>query len=155
MKKESDLPIEVLYVEDNPSDARLVKEAMSKSKIEYKLIVVEDGIEAMDYLKNKDKYSEVKRPDIILLDLNLPLMDGREVLKEIKLDSALKHIPVIVFTTSDSEQDVMKCYSLHANCYITKPFHLNQFMSTIHHIEDFWLLTVKLRTNKKINESSN
>ena len=142
MNKKEIRKIEVLYVEDNYSDIRLVMEAKKESKVEYKLNIVIDGIEAMDYLRKKGKYSNVRSPDLILLDLNLPCKDGREVLSEIKSDSVLQDIPVVIFTTSYSEQDIMKCYELHANCYITKPFNIKEFFDTINQIEDYWLSTV-------------
>jgi len=155
MSKKAKRKIEVLYVEDNPSDVRLVIEAKMESKVEYNLKVVINGIEAMDYLRKNGKYNKVQSPDLILLDLNIPCKDGREVLSEIKSDSVLQDIPVVIFTTSDSELDIMKCYNLHANCYITKPFNLKEFIETIHHIENYWLLTVLLPTNKNYDERSN
>ena len=142
MIKKAKRKIEVLYVEDNPSDVRLVMEAKKESKIEYEIKVVINGIEAMNYLRKKGKYNKVRSPDLILLDLNIPCKDGREVLSEIKSDSVLQDIPVVIFTTSDSEKDIIKCYDLHANCYITKPFNLKEFTETIHHIENYWLSTV-------------
>ena len=155
MIKKAKRKIEVLYVEDNPSDVRLVMEAKKESKVEYKLKIVFDGIEAMDYLRKNGKYNEVQRPDLILLDLNIPCKDGCEVLSEIKSDSVLQDIPVVIFTTSDSEQDIMKCYNLHANYYITKPFNIKEFIETIHLIEDYWLSSVLLPTNINFDERSN
>ncbi|PKM86883.1 MAG: response regulator [Firmicutes bacterium HGW-Firmicutes-12] len=137
-------PIEILLVEDNLGDVRLTKEALKEAKILNNLSVVEDGVEAIAYLHQEGKYNTVCRPDLILLDLNLPRKDGREVLEIIKTDSELKCIPVVVLTTSEAEQDILKAYDLHANCYITKPVNLQQFMSVIKSIEDFWLSIVRL-----------
>jgi CheY-like chemotaxis protein len=137
-------PIEILLVEDNPGDARLAKEALKDSKIHNTLHFVPDGAEAMDYLKKRGKHSKAAQPDLILLDLNLPKKDGREVLAEIKEDKDLKRIPVVVLTISKAEEDILKSYNLHANCYITKPIEFNQFMDVIRSIEDFWLTIVKL-----------
>ena len=136
--------IDILLVEDNPGDIRLTKEVLKEGKIENKLNVVMDGEEAIFYLKKTGNYKDVITPDIILLDLNLPKKDGREVLAEIKTDPALMLIPVIVLTTSESEQDILNMYSHHANCYITKPVDFNQFINVIRSIEDFWLSIVKL-----------
>ncbi|SDC72045.1 response regulator [Williamwhitmania taraxaci] len=141
-------PVSILLVEDNPGDARLAKEALKDSKIINVINHVEDGVEAMDYLNKKGKYSEVERPDIILLDLNLPRKDGREVLQEIKENDDLKRIPVVVLTISKAEEDILKSYNLHANCFITKPIDLNQFMKVVKSIEDFWLTIVKLPNGK-------
>ena len=129
--------IDILLVEDNEGDARLAKEAMRDSKIRNKLHHVFDGEEALDFLRRKGPYAQSPRPDLILLDLNLPRKDGREVLAEIKSDADLKCIPVVVLTVSSAEEDVLKSYNLHANCYITKPIDLNQFMQVVHSIEDF------------------
>ena len=136
--------IEILLVEDNPGDVRLVREAFSEVAAPYNISVVEDGIEAMRYLNREDQYSEVPRPDLIILDLNLPKKDGREVLREIKSDEELKRIPVVVLTTSSAEEDILRSYNLHANCYITKPVDLEQFFKLVHSIENFWLTVVKL-----------
>ena len=136
--------IDILLVEDNPGDVRLAKEALKESKVRNKLYVVEDGVEAMAFLRRQGKYSEVPKPDLILLDLNLPRKSGREVLAEVKTDDALKRIPVVVLTVSRAEEDVLKCYDHHANCYITKPLDFNQFMEVTKSIEDFWLTIVKL-----------
>lgn len=140
-------PIEILLVEDNPGDADLAKEAMENSKINNALHIVGDGVEAMDFLKHKGKYQTVPRPGLILLDLNLPKKDGREVLAEIKADENLKRIPVVVLTTSKDEEDILKTYNLHANCYITKPIDLSQFFKVVKSIEEFWLTIVKLPPN--------
>jgi CheY-like chemotaxis protein len=137
-------PIEILLVEDNPGDIRLTKEALKEAKVLNTLTVVQDGVEALACLRREGRYADAKRPDLILLDLNLPRKDGREVLAEIKKDGALKFIPVVILTTSQDEQDVLKSYGLHANCYITKPVELEQFISVVKAIEDFWLGIVVL-----------
>ncbi len=136
--------IEILLVEDNEGDIGLVEEVFQEAKIRNNLYVAEDGEEAMLFLHKEGKFSGVPRPDIILLDLNLPKKDGREVLKEIKEDNALKRIPVVVLTTSKAEEDILKSYDLHANSYITKPVDFDQFIKVIKSIEDFWLDVVKL-----------
>jgi chemotaxis family two-component system response regulator Rcp1 len=136
--------VEILLVEDNPGDVRLTQEAFNEGKMINYLNVVGDGIEAMSYLRKEGKYADVHQPDLILLDLNMPKKDGREVLAEIKKDPNLRHIPVIVLTTSQAEQDIFKSYDLHANCYITKPVDLDQFNTVIKSIKDFWLSIVKL-----------
>ena len=136
--------INILLVEDNPGDIRLTKEVLKEGKIRNELHVVMDGEEAIFYLKKTGKYKEADTPDIILLDLNLPKKDGREVLAEIKTDPELMLIPVIVLTTSESEQDILNMYSHHANCYITKPVDFNQFINVIKSVENFWLSIVKL-----------
>ena len=136
--------INILLVEDNPGDIRLTKEVLKEGKIRNKLDVVTDGEEAIQYLKKTGKYKDALLPDIILLDLNLPKKDGREVLAEIKTDPILMLIPVIVLTTSEAEQDILNMYAHHANCYITKPVDFNQFINVIRSIEDFWLSIVKL-----------
>ncbi len=136
--------IDILLVEDNPGDVRLTKEALKENKIGNNLYVVGDGAEAMEFLHNKGIYAQKPRPDLILLDLNLPKKDGREVLAEIKEDKDLKHIPVVILTTSKSEDDIVKTYNLHANCYITKPVDLDQFLTVVKSIEDFWISIVKL-----------
>ncbi|MDR3666107.1 MAG: response regulator [Ignavibacteriaceae bacterium] len=140
--------IDILLVEDNPGDARLAVEALKESKIQNNLHVVTDGEEASDFLFKKGKYAKAKVPDLILLDLNLPKKDGRELLAEIKNDPALKRIPVVILTTSKAEEDILKTYNLHANCYITKPLDLDQFMKVIKSIEEFWLTIVVLPPNK-------
>ncbi len=137
-------PIEILLVEDSPSDTELTVEALQKGKVLNNLSIVEDGVLAMEFLRGKGRYANAPRPDLILLDLNLPRRDGREVLAEIKADPSLKCIPVVVLTTSQAEQDVMRAYSLHANCYITKPVDFRQFLEVIEAIESFWLSIVKL-----------
>ncbi len=136
--------IEILLVEDNPGDIRLTREALRESKLHNNLSVVEDGVEAMAFLRREGDYTHAARPDIILLDLNLPRKDGREVLEEIKQDEELKRIPVVVLTTSDAEMDIIATYNLHANCYITKPVDLNQFIRIVKTIENFWFSIVKL-----------
>jgi two-component system, chemotaxis family, response regulator Rcp1 len=136
--------IDILLVEDNLGDARLAKEALKDSKVKNKLYVVNDGVAAIDFLFKKNKYKDVPKPDLILLDLNLPKKDGRQVLAEIKEDENLKRIPVVVLTISKAEEDILKVYNLHANCFITKPLDLNKFMEIIKSIEDFWLTIVKL-----------
>lgn len=141
-------PIEILLVEDNPGDARLAIEALKDSKLRNNLYVAEDGVEAMNYLHKIGKYSEMPRPDLIILDLNLPKKDGREVLGEIKSDNNLKRIPVVILTISKAEEDIIKSYNLHANCYVTKPLDLDQFMKVVKSIEDFWLTIVKLPNGK-------
>jgi len=137
-------PIEILLVEDSPADVRLTKEALKEEKLYNNLHVVNDGVEAMAFLRREGKYVKAVRPDLILLDLNLPRKDGREVLTEIKSDEKLKIIPVVVLTVSKAEEDVLKSYKLHANCYITKPIDLNQFSRVVKTIQDFWLTIVKL-----------
>lgn len=134
-------PISILLVEDNPGDVRLTVEALKEGKILNQMAVVADGIEAMDFLRNSDNQT---RPDLIMLDLNLPRMSGREVLAAIKEDEALRRIPVVVLTTSDSEQDILDSYNMHANCYVTKPVDLEQFIKVVRSIEEFWLTVVKL-----------
>lgn len=136
--------IDILLVEDNPGDIRLTREALRDSKIRNNLAVVEDGVEAMAYLRREGQYADSVRPDIILLDLNLPRMDGREVLREIKSDDTLKRIPVVILTTSESEDDILRSYDLHANCYIAKPVDFNRFITIVHTIENFWFSIVKL-----------
>ena len=140
-------PIEILLVEDNPGDVRLTREALKEGKVYSNLHTVKDGVEAMEFLRRKGKYKEVPRPDIILLDLNLPKKDGREVLEEIKTDDDLKRIPVVVLTTSKAEEDVLRTYNLHANCYVTKPVDLEKFMVVVKSIDIFWLTVVTLPPN--------
>lgn len=135
---------QILIVEDNPSAANLTLKAFGKTKSLKKLHVVEDGVEAMAFLRRSGKYAQMPRPDLIMLDLNLPRKNGHEVLAEIKSDPKLKLIPVIVFTTSESPDDIRKSYELNANCYITVPVHLKQFMKIVEQICDFWLTAVKL-----------
>lgn len=136
--------VEILLVEDNPGDVRLTQEALKESKLFLNLNVVVDGIEAMAYLRKEGQYRHKPRPDLILLDLNLPRKDGRQVLAEIKADEKLMVIPVVILTTSRSEEDILKSYGLHANCYITKPLDFEQFLTIVNKIEDFWITIVKL-----------
>ena len=136
--------IEILLVEDNPGDARLTLEAFKEGKVLNHLTVMKDGVEALAYLRREGGYSGARMPDLILLDLNLPRKSGREVLAEIKADERLRTIPVVVLTTSEDEQDIARAYSQHANCYITKPVDLEQFLRVVHSIEDFWLTLVRL-----------
>ncbi|MFC2130371.1 response regulator [Bacteroidota bacterium] len=150
MKNDLDYkPIDILLVEDNPGDARLAKEALKDSKIKNKLFWVDDGMKAMDFLNKKGEYKDVPRPDLILLDLNLPKKDGRQVLAEIKEDDNLKRIPVVVLTISKAEEDILKVYNLHANCFVTKPLDLDQFVHVVKSIEDFWFSIVKLPNGSK------
>lgn len=139
-----DTLVEILMVEDNPADVRLTREAFKDAKVLNNMSVVGDGEEALLFLRRKGNYSDAPRPDLILLDLNLPKKDGREVLAEIKSDPVLKRIPVVVLTTSEDEKDVLKAYDLHVNAYITKPVNLDQFMKVVEAVEDFWLTVVKL-----------
>lgn len=136
--------VEILLVEDSPGDVRLTQEALKEAKVRNRLHVVMDGVEAMDYLKRRGRHADAPRPDVILLDLNLPRKDGREVLQEIKADPDLQTIPVVVLTTSRAEEDVIKAYENHANCYITKPVDFEQFIKVVKSIEDFWFTVVKL-----------
>jgi two-component system, chemotaxis family, response regulator Rcp1 len=140
-------PVEILLVEDNPGDERLTREALKEGKVYSNLHWVKDGVEAMEFLRRQGKYSDVPRPDIILLDLNLPKKDGREVLQDIKNDDALKRIPVVVLTTSKAEEDVLRTYNLHANCYVTKPVDLEKFIVVVKSIDVFWLTVVTLPPN--------
>lgn len=142
-------PTNILLIEDNPGDVRLTQEAFREGKISVNLSVVMDGVEAINYLRKKGQYETEITPDLILLDLNLPKKDGREVLEEIKQDKELKRIPVVVLTTSNSEQDIMRSYNLHANCYINKPVDFDQFFDVIKKIEDFWLSIAILPTMVK------
>lgn len=137
-------PIDILLVEDHPGDVRLTQEALREGKLKNNLYVTRDGTEALDFLYNRGKYADARRPDLILLDLSLPKKDGREVLAEIKSDNDLKRIPVVILTTSTDEDDILRSYEVHANCYITKPVDLGQFMRVVKSIEDFWLSIVKL-----------
>ena len=136
--------VEILLVEDNPGDARLAEEALKEGKVFNNLHIVDDGVKAMEFLRKQGEYSNVRRPDLVLLDLNLPRKDGREVLEEIKQDPNLRRIPVVVLTTSQADQDVLRAYDLHANCYINKPVDLDKFMDVVKYIENFWLTIVKL-----------
>ncbi|MBW3597431.1 MAG: response regulator [Planctomycetes bacterium] len=137
-------PIEILLVEDNPDDASLTIETLQEGRIRNNIHLVEDGVEAMAFLRQAPPHQTAPRPDLILLDLQLPRMNGREVLAEIKCDSRLKRIPVVIMTTSSAEQDIFNSYQLHANCYITKPVELDDFILAVRKIEDFWLTIVKL-----------
>jgi two-component system, chemotaxis family, response regulator Rcp1 len=145
-------PVEILLVEDNPGDVRLTIEALKEGKVTNNLRVAKDGEEALDCLYLRSSFSKGPRPDIILLDLNLPKKDGREVLKIIKTDDKLKQIPVVVLTTSKAEEDILKSYDYHANCYITKPIDMNEFLKVIRMTEDFWLTIVKLPTRIRIDD---
>jgi len=140
-------PVEILLVEDNPGDERLTREALKEGKVYSNLHWVKDGVEAMEFLRRNGKYQDVPRPDIILLDLNLPKKDGREVLQDIKNDPELKRIPVVVLTTSKAEEDVLRTYNLHANCYVTKPVDLEKFIVVVKSIDVFWLTVVTLPPN--------
>jgi len=137
-------PIEILLVEDNAGDVRLIKEAFKDNKFLNNLHVARDGVEAMAFLHKEGKYANAVRPDLILLDLNLPKKDGREVLAEVKVDEDLKRIPVVIMTISKAEEDILKTYNLHANCYITKPMDLDQFIKVVKSVESFWLAIVEL-----------
>ncbi len=137
-------PIEILLVEDNAGDVRLTQEALKDGKVRNRLSVAENGEEALAFLRREGQFANAPRPDVILLDLNLPRKDGREVLAEIKADPNLKRIPVVILTTSQAEQDILKTYNLHANCYIAKPVDLDRFIEVVKAIEDFWLTIVKL-----------
>ncbi len=136
--------VEILLVEDNPGDVRLTKEAMKEGKIRNNLSVAIDGVEAMAFLRREGKYADAPRPDVVLLDLNLPKKDGRAVLKEIKEDPNLRRIPVVILTSSKADEDVLNSYDLHANCYVTKPGDLEQFIEVVKSVEGFWLQIVKL-----------
>jgi two-component system, chemotaxis family, response regulator Rcp1 len=139
--------VEILLVEDSPSDAELTVEALREAKMRNRLSIVEDGVQAMEFLRRQGRYAHAPRPDLIMLDLNLPRKDGREVLSEIKADPALQSIPVVVLTTSRAEQDIIRSYNLHANCYVTKPVDFDRFVEVVHSIESFWLSIVVLPPN--------
>lgn len=149
MALNQDRPIEILLVEDNPGDVRLTQEVFKEGKIRNKLNVAWNGEEALAYLRREGRFAHVPRPDIILLDLNLPRKGGREVLAEIKRDSKLKCIPVVILTTSQADQDIAESYNQHANCYIVKPVELDQFINVVRTIEGFWLQIVKLPTGEE------
>ena len=136
--------VEILLVEDSPGDARLAREGLKQCKTHNTLNVVDDGVKAMAFLNRQGEYAAAPRPDLILLDLNLPRKDGRQVLREIKEDARFKAIPVVILTTSKADEDINKTYSLHANCYVTKPLELKQFLDVMRSIEDFWFTTVRL-----------
>ena len=140
-------PIEILLVEDSPSDTELTVAALADGKVCNHLSIVEDGVQALEFLRCQGVYADAPRPDLILLDLNLPRKDGREVLAEIKTDVNLQTIPVVVLTTSETEQDIVRAYALHANCYISKPVDFRQFLSVVKAIENFWLSVVELPSN--------
>src|ERR1700740_1308370 len=142
-------PIDILLVEDNAADVRLTEEVLTDSKVHNNLMVANDGAEALKCLRQQGKFKDSPRPDLILRDLNLPVKDGREVLAEIKADASLKRIPVVILTTSKAEEDILKTYNLHANCYITKPVDLEQFVTVVRCIEDFLLGIGKLPTGKQ------
>lgn len=144
---QSEDTIEVLLVEDSPADARLTQEAFRDGKIRNSLRVVTDGAQALAYLRREPPFQDAQRPDLVLLDLNLPKVDGREVLRRIKSDPALQTIPVVVLTTSEAEEDVAKAYEYHANCYVRKPVDLERFLQIVAVIENFWLTVVKLPQN--------
>jgi CheY-like chemotaxis protein len=137
-------PVDILLVEDNPGDVRLTKEALKDAKVLNEIYVARDGVEAMQFVHREGSFANAPMPDIILLDLNLPRKDGREVLAEIKKDPKLQHIPVVVLTTSKADEDIIKTYNLHANAYITKPVDLNRFVEIMHALEQFWFTIVKL-----------
>jgi chemotaxis family two-component system response regulator Rcp1 len=139
-------PVNILLIEDNPGDVRLTQEAFKEGRLPINLQVVMDGVEAIKFLRKETPYENMVIPDLILLDLNLPKRDGREVLQEIKTDNLLKRIPVVVLTTSNAEQDILKSYNLHVNCYINKPVDFDKFFDIIQKIEDFWLTTAILPT---------
>lgn len=136
--------IEILLVEDNPGDVRLAREALKDAKVRNRLHVVSDGLEAMRFLQREDRYADAPRPDLVLLDLNLPKKDGREVLAEVKSTQSLRRIPVVIMTSSEAEQDIAMTYDLNANAYVTKPLDLDQFVRVVRSIEEFWLTIVRL-----------
>lgn len=139
--------LKILLVEDNPGDVRLVQEALKEGKLAVQFASVPDGVQAMAYLRRENSYRDAARPDLVLLDLNLPRKDGREVLAEMKADAELKRIPVVILTSSKSEEDIVKTYDLHANCYISKPLDFEKFITVVKAIEDFWMTIVKLPPN--------
>lgn len=149
IEEEFGRPAEFLLVEDNPGDVRLTREALNESKLRNRLNIVGDGVEALAFLRREGKYASAPRPDLVLLDLNLPRKDGREVLAEIKADPALKRIPVVIITSSEAEQDVLASYDLHVNCYVSKPVDLEQFIKVVRSIETFWLTIVKLPSDRE------
>jgi CheY-like chemotaxis protein len=142
------MPIQVLLVEDNPADVRLTQEAFKDAKVHLEMHVAADGIEAMEFLNRQGRFHQSPRPDLILLDLNLPRKDGREVLAEIKAHPSLRTIPVVILTTSSSDVDIESSYLLHANCYVSKPVEFEGFLSVVHSIDNFWLSVVKLPPNE-------
>ncbi|HCC47912.1 MAG TPA: response regulator [Elusimicrobia bacterium] len=148
MEQRSLAPIEILLVEDNPDDVALTVRSFKKARMQNRISVAEDGVEGLAFLRREGKYADAPRPDIILLDLNLPRMNGHELLEIIKTDPALKDIPVIILTTSKSEEDVLSTYKLHSNCFITKPVLMEDFDRVIRTIQDFWFVVVKLPSSK-------
>ena len=142
-------PVELLLVEDSPADVLMTKEGLARAKVHNKLTVVRDGVEALAFLRHEDPFTKATRPDLILLDLNLPRKDGREVLAEIKTDPSLRSIPVVILTTSKAEEDILRAYDLQANCYISKPVDLSQFLHVVKSIQDFWLTIVRLPPNER------
>ena len=148
MKTNEGRAIEILLVEDSPSDAEFTIEALKEAKVRNHLSLVEDGVQAMEFLRRQGQHAKAPRPDLIMLDLNLPRKDGREVLAELKADDNFKTIPVVVLTTSRAEQDVLRAYRSHANCYITKPVDFKQFLEVVRSIEHFWLVVVTLPQTK-------
>ena len=142
-------PVEILLVEDNPGDVRLTQEALKEGKVYNNLHWAKDGVEALEFLKRQGKHAKAPRPDIILLDLNLPKKDGREVLEEIKADPLLRNIPVVILTSSEAERDIAQAYALHANCYVTKPVDLEKFIHVVQSIDRFWLTVVTLPPSDK------
>jgi two-component system response regulator len=148
MNSESVRPIQILLVEDSPSDAQLTMAALKMAKVVNQVSHVEDGVEAMEFLRQEGKYAQSKRPDLILLDLNLPRKDGREVLEEMKGNPDFQLIPVVILTTSQAEQDIIRSYKFHANCYITKPVNFERFLEVVQSIENFWLTVVALPIGK-------
>ncbi|HKS65972.1 MAG TPA: response regulator [Candidatus Acidoferrales bacterium] len=142
-------PVDILLVEDNAADVRLTQEVLKESKVRNNLLIASNGEEALACLRKQGKFAGCVRPDLILLDLNLPVKDGREVLAQIKDDPNLKRIPVVILTTSKAEEDILKTYNLHANCYVTKPVDLEQFCHVVKCLEDFWLAIVKLPNHKQ------
>jgi CheY-like chemotaxis protein len=143
-KRFRESPVEILLVEDNPGDIRLTQEALRSGKVCNNLNVVSDGAEALAFLRREAKYAHAPHPNLVVLDLNLPRKNGYDVLTEMKTDESLKHIPVVILTTSESEEDVLKAYRLHANCYIAKPVRLDQFFEAVRSLQDFWLTTIEL-----------
>ena len=141
-------PIQILLVEDSPSDAKLTLAALKMAKVVNQVSHIEDGVEAMEFLRRQGKFTKAERPDLILLDLNLPRKDGREVLEEMKADPDFQMIPVVILTTSQAEQDIIRSYKLHANCYITKPVNFERFLEVVQSIENFWLTVVALPPTK-------
>jgi CheY-like chemotaxis protein len=145
-------PIEILLIEDNPGDARLTREALREARVGNRLSHVNDGVEAMAFVRREPPFADAPRPDLILLDLKLPRKDGREVLAELKADPVLRLIPVVVLTTSEAEQDILRTYELHGNCYITKPVDLEKFLHIVRAVESFWLAIVKLPGQREVGD---